>query len=129
LVTSDPLRIDPGNRPERRAGDRRRPLIHTDWRVMAAYLIYARKEITDEEVSREYSRQAVPQIREFGGEVLTARGATYALEGDWSPHSVTILKFDDRESLMRWYDSPEYAPLKEMRLASNVGDIIVVDNG
>jgi uncharacterized protein (DUF1330 family) len=94
---------------------------------MAAYFIYARKEITDEEVSRQYSQQAVPQIREFGGEVLAARGAVHALEGDWEPQSVTILKFDDRESLMRWYESPVYAPLKEMRLASNVGDIVVVD--
>jgi uncharacterized protein (DUF1330 family) len=28
---------------------------------------------------------------------------------------------------MRWYESPEYAPLKQMRLESNNGDIIVVD--
>jgi uncharacterized protein (DUF1330 family) len=94
---------------------------------MAAYLIYARREITDEEVSKRYSEQAVPQIRKFGGEVLTARGAVHALEGDWHPQSVTILRFDDREALMRWYDSSEYAPLKQMRLDSNVGDIIVVD--
>lgn len=94
---------------------------------MAAYLIYARKEITDEEISKRYSEQAVPQIREFGGEVLAARGAVHGLEGDWHPQSVTILRFGDREALMRWYDSAEYAPLKQMRLDSNVGDIIVVD--
>ena len=94
---------------------------------MAAYLIYARKEITNEAVSKRYSERAVPQIREFGGEVVAARGAVHALEGDWNPQSVTILRFDDREALMRWYDSPEYAPLKQMRLDSNIGDIIVVD--
>ena len=93
---------------------------------MAAYLIYARKAITDEEVSRRYSQLVVPQIREFGGELVVARGEVHALEGDWHPQSVTILRFEDRESLMRWYDSPEYAPLKQMRLDSNVGDIIVV---
>jgi uncharacterized protein (DUF1330 family) len=94
---------------------------------MAAYFIYSRKEITDEELSSRYSQQAVPQIREFAGEVLAARGAVHALEGDWHPQSVTILRFEDREALMRWYDSPEYAPLKQMRLDSNIGDIIVVD--
>jgi len=94
---------------------------------MAAYFIYARKEITDEEKSREYSRQAVPQIRQFGGEVLTARGAVHVLEGEWQPQSVTILKFDDIEALKAWYESPEYAPLKQMRLESNLGDIIVVE--
>ena len=94
---------------------------------MAAYFIYARTEITDEEKSREYSRQAVPQIRQFGGEVLTARGAVHVLEGEWQPQSVTILKFDDIEALKAWYESPEYAPLKQMRLESNLGDIIVVE--
>lgn len=94
---------------------------------MAAYFIYARQQITNEEISRQYSQQAVPQILEFGGEVLAARGAVQALEGDWLPQSVTILRFENREALMRWYESPEYAPLKQMRLDSNIGDIIVVD--
>lgn len=94
---------------------------------MAAYFIYARREITDEEKSREYSRQAVPQIQRFGGELLAARGAVHVLEGEWQPQSVTVLKFDDIEALRAWYDSPEYAPLKQMRLESNVGDIIVVE--
>lgn len=46
---------------------------------MAAYLIYARREITDEEVSKQYSQQAVPQIRGFGGGVLACpQGSTRA---------------------------------------------------
>jgi uncharacterized protein (DUF1330 family) len=79
---------------------------------MAGYFIYARKEITDEVKSREYSRRAVPQIQHFGGEVLAARGAVEVLEGDWKPESVTVLRFDDMEALKAWYESAEYAPLK-----------------
>jgi uncharacterized protein (DUF1330 family) len=30
---------------------------------------------------------------------------------------------------MRWYDSAEYEPLKQMRLESNLGDLIVVEGG
>ena len=96
---------------------------------MAAYLIYSREEITDREKSVRYGELAVPQIREFGGEVLVARGNVRALEGDWAPMAVTILRFETTEALMAWYDSPEYAPLKQMRLESNIGDIIVVDGG
>lgn len=61
---------------------------------MAAYFIYARSEITDVEVSKRYSELAVPQIHEFGGEVLVARGAVQPLEGDLNPQSVTILRSD-----------------------------------
>jgi uncharacterized protein (DUF1330 family) len=94
---------------------------------MAAYLIYSRTEITDEGLSKEYGRRVIPQIREFGGEVLVARGTVTPLEGRWDPLAITILKFDDRDALMRWYDSQEYAPLKRMRLDSNLGDMIVVE--
>jgi uncharacterized protein (DUF1330 family) len=94
---------------------------------MAAYLIYARKEITDEAKSREYSRQAVPQIQQFGGEVLAARATVEVLEGDWQPQSVTVLEFEDMEALKAWYEAPDYAPLKQMRLDSNIGDIIAIE--
>ncbi len=94
---------------------------------MAAYLIYSRTEITDEERSKEYGRRVIPQIREFDGEVLVARGAVTPLEGDWNPLAITILKFDDRTALMHWYDSEEYEPLKQMRLESNLGDMIIVE--
>jgi uncharacterized protein (DUF1330 family) len=94
---------------------------------VAAYLIYARSDITNEEKSRQYSELAVPQIRQFGGEVVAARGTVRVLEGEWQPKSVTILKFESTEALMTWYESPEYAPLKQMRLESNIGDMIIVE--
>lgn len=96
---------------------------------MAAYFIYSRREITDEVKSLRYGELVVPQIREFGGEVLMARGKVDVLEGEWEPMAITILRFDTMEELMAWYESPEYAPLKQMRLESNIGDIITVDGG
>ncbi|MCU1492242.1 MAG: hypothetical protein JWO62_6 [Acidimicrobiaceae bacterium] len=96
---------------------------------MAAYFIYGRSEITDNTKSLRYGELVTPQIRRFGGEIAVARGNVHALEGDWEPMAVTILRFESREALMAWYDSPEYAPLKQMRLESNIGDVIVVDGG
>jgi uncharacterized protein (DUF1330 family) len=95
---------------------------------MAAYVIYARRHETDEEKSRQYSRLAVPQILEFGGDVVTARGKVDVLEGEWYPKAITILKFESKQELMNWYQSSEYAPLKQMRLESNIGDLVVVDD-
>jgi uncharacterized protein (DUF1330 family) len=96
---------------------------------VAAYLIYSRTAITDMAKSLRYGELVIPQIREFGGEVVVARGNVHALEGDWDPMAVTILRFETKEALMAWWDSPEYAPLKQMRLESNIGDIIVVEGG
>jgi uncharacterized protein (DUF1330 family) len=94
---------------------------------MAAYVIYARRDEIDEGKSREYSQLVVPQIREFGGEIVTARGKVHVLEGQWQPKAITILKFENKQALMKWYQSYEYAPLKQMRLESNIGDFVVVD--
>jgi uncharacterized protein (DUF1330 family) len=94
---------------------------------MAAYVIYARRDETDEEKSRQYSKLVVPQIREFGGEIVTARGKVHVVEGEWQPKAITILKFENKQALMNWYQSPKYVPLKQMRLESNIGDFVVVD--
>jgi uncharacterized protein (DUF1330 family) len=94
---------------------------------MAAYVIYARREEIDEGKSRQYSKLVVPQIREFGGELVSARGKVDVLEGEWQPKSITILKFESKQALMNWYQSSEYAPLKQLRLESNIGDLVVVD--
>jgi uncharacterized protein (DUF1330 family) len=96
---------------------------------MAAYLIYSRTAITDMAKSLRYAELVIPQIRQFGGEVVVARGSAEVLEGGWDPMVVTILRFETKEALMAWWDSPEYAPLKQMRLESNTGDIIVVEGG
>jgi uncharacterized protein (DUF1330 family) len=94
---------------------------------MAAYFIYARTAITDEEKSKRYGELVVPQIRQFGGELVAARATPRVLEGHWQPMAVTVLKFDDMDSQMTWYESEEYAPLKQMRLESNTGDVIVIE--
>lgn len=95
---------------------------------MAVYLIYARHDITDEAKSRRYSELVVPQIRAFGGEIVAARGEIHVLEGAWQPKSVTIIKFESKAALMTWYESADYAPLLQMRLESNAGDLLVVES-
>lgn len=96
---------------------------------MPAYFIYARSAITDVEKAKRYSELVIPQIREFGGELLAARATPRVLEGDWDPMAVTVLKFEDMESLMTWYESEQYAPLKQMRRESNTGDVIAIEGG
>jgi uncharacterized protein (DUF1330 family) len=94
---------------------------------MAAFLIYARRDITDEAKSRRYSELVVPQIRAFGGEIVVARASVQALEGAWEPKSITIIRFENKEALLTWYHSAEYAPLLQMRLESNTGDVTVIE--
>lgn len=81
---------------------------------MAAYLI-ADVDIKDPAAFEEYRREVPATEVPFGGRYLGRGGQTKVLEGDWQPHRLVIVEFPDMDSLMAWYDSPEYARLKAIR--------------
>lgn len=57
------------------------------------------------------------------------------LEGDWhpgrpnddkEPERVTVIAFPDMARLKEWYDSEDYAALKDLRRKSSVCDVVAV---
>ena len=81
---------------------------------MAAYLI-ADVDIRDPAAFEEYRREVPATEVRYGGRYLGRGGQTRVLEGDWQPHRLVILEFPDMDSLVAWYDSPEYARLRAIR--------------
>jgi uncharacterized protein (DUF1330 family) len=77
----------------------------------------------------EYRRRSEGSMARYGGRyrsVLQHRVQT--LEGDWQPpYGVVVLEFPSFEAAVAWYHSPEYAPLREQRMAGDRWDLIVVD--
>ena len=93
---------------------------------MSAYLIVD-INITDVLGYQEY-KDKVPDVHAlFGGNYLVRGGATKVLEGDWHPNRLVVLEFPDMASLASWYDSPEYAALKEVRKNSAITRLIAVE--
>ena len=93
---------------------------------MAAYLI-ADVNVTDAAVFEEYKREVPATEQRYGGKYLGRGGLTKVLEGDWEPHRLVIVEFPDMASLLAWYNSPEYARLKAIRLMSANTRIIALD--
>ncbi|MEJ6784516.1 DUF1330 domain-containing protein [Aminobacter sp. Piv2-1] len=81
---------------------------------MAAYLI-ADVDVTDAAAFEEYKREVPATEQRYGGRYLGRGGTTKVLEGDWHPHRLVIVEFPDMDSLIRWYESPEYVRLKAIR--------------
>ena len=48
------------------------------------------------------------------------------LEGDWHLHRLILLEFPSVEQARRWYQSDEYAPVKDIRLKTAVTQVILV---
>jgi uncharacterized protein (DUF1330 family) len=102
---------------------------------MTAYFIAHRRAITDAATLKAY--QGVDgTVAQFGGKVVVREDRFEVLEGDWHPgrtsnderpERITVIEFPDKASLQRWYASPEYTRLKELRLKSSASDAIAVE--
>lgn len=97
---------------------------------MVAYIILVGREAPkDMTVMRPYIEQAESVLARYGGH-YRARGRhrVTLLEGDLGPfRGVTIIEFPTPEQARAWYDSPEYAPLKALRLANARFDTLLVE--
>ena len=93
---------------------------------MAAYVI-ADVDVTDPDLFAEYRKLVSPIVDAFGGKYLVRGGGSEAVEGDWTPHRTVVIEFPSVERAREWYDSPEYAPARDMRFRSANTSLIIVD--
>ena len=81
---------------------------------MSAYVI-VEFTVKDPEMYREkYAPIAGQTAKEHGGEVIAA-GNWEVLHGDGSLTSGALMRFPDHEAVIKWYNSPEYQQLIEVR--------------
>jgi len=81
---------------------------------MSSYVI-VEFTVRDPDVYREkYAGNAGKTAKEYGAEIL-ANSNWEILDGDPMLSSGVIVRFADRETALRWYSSPEYQQLIEVR--------------
>jgi len=93
---------------------------------MSAYVI-AEIEITDPATYEEYRKQVPAVIAKYGGRYTVRGGKVEPLEGGWSPKRLAVLEFPTLEQALKWYRSPEYAPLIKLRQKASRGRLVLVE--
>lgn len=93
---------------------------------MAGYVLID-NEATDEAVFAEFLEKVPATVDAYGGKYLVRGGATEVMEGDWTPHFVVVVEFDNVEQAKTWLSSPEYAEVKEIRLRAANTRVMVVE--
>ena len=93
---------------------------------MSAYLI-AEIEITDPAAYEDYRKQVPGVIAKYGGKYVVRGGKVEALEGGWSPKRIAVVEFPSMEQALKFYRSPEYAPLIAIRQKASRGKLIIVE--
>ena len=93
---------------------------------MPGYLI-ADITVTDQEGFDAYRKEVPDTIAKYGGEYVIRGGVGEAVEGDWNPNRIVVLKFESLARAKEWYNSEEYQRIIGLRLDSSKGEIIFVD--
>ena len=92
---------------------------------MKGYLI-ANVDVHDREGFEKYRDEVAPLVAKFGGRYLVRGGEVRNVEGDLGLKRLVLLEFPTLEDAQRFYDSPEYAPVLQMRLNCSNSDVALV---
>src|SRR5882762_8944540 len=81
---------------------------------MAAYSI-TDVEVLDAEGFKRYRELAAAAVSQYGGRFLVRGAEPVVAEGEWpSGQRVNVIEFASMERLRTWYNSPEYAPTRDI---------------
>jgi uncharacterized protein (DUF1330 family) len=93
---------------------------------MAAYIIAA-LEVLDEDLFAQYRARVPSLVAQFGGRYVIRGGAVEPVEGEPMFSRLTVLEFADVAAARRFLDSPQYAPVKQIRLDSCRSRLSIVE--
>ncbi|MDR7277126.1 DUF1330 domain-containing protein [Catenuloplanes atrovinosus] len=94
---------------------------------MTAYVVID-LDVDNPEGFQEYLDGVVPLMERAGGRNVLTEPDTLVLEGDWRPSTLVIHEFPDRAAVQRFWDSPEYQPLKDIRRRHSRVRVVVGEN-
>ena len=95
-------------------------------KLMSVYVV-AQINITDPDTFKKYGERVAPTVKQYGGRYLVRGGSMENLEGKFTRSRLVVIEFDSKESAKRWYTSPEYGPLIQLRQQASEGEVLIVD--
>lgn len=93
---------------------------------MSAYFIMHNR-IRDEGKLQEYRSKAFQTMENYNYEMLIFDENSHVIEGETKFTRTIVFKFESRDALMTWYESPEYQEVLPLRLQATEGFSVVVD--
>jgi len=94
-----------------------------------AYLVVQLAIKTQEDYLQRYGLPLLAMFEDRGAEVLAVSPAPVVLEGAWAGNWTVVVRLPSMQAAQDWYQSPEYQPLKELRIneLTESGTAVFVD--
>lgn len=93
---------------------------------MAVYLISS-IDITDENNHDEFHAQGEALVSNYRGRYLVNGGSIEVLKGEWTPRQISIIEFDEADSMEAMFESDDFAMLRELAAGIVEGCLVRVD--
>jgi len=91
------------------------------------HYVVADIDVTDPRWVAEYLKTVTPMVERYGGRYLARTGRFEKLEGSRaSPQLLLVIEFPSREAAVAFYQSEEYRPYLQRRLAGSRGQFYLV---
>jgi uncharacterized protein (DUF1330 family) len=85
---------------------------------MNAHCFFDVRQVFDGEKLSTYQQGVRATVERHGGRYLLVGGPCELLEGVWRPVVPVLIQFPDAAHARSWYRSPEYRPLRDLRIAA-----------
>lgn len=85
---------------------------------MAAYIIFTHRVTDADTLNNNYLPRAVETLGPYAPDILVVDENIEVIEGDSGHTRCVVLKFKDRDEAKKWYNSPEYQAIVNLRLDS-----------
>lgn len=91
------------------------------------YYVIAEMQVTDPGWVADYVANVTPMIERRGGRYLARTSHAEKLEGERArPRLVVVTGWPSREAAMAFYESEDYRPYREARVAGAVNELMLV---
>jgi uncharacterized protein (DUF1330 family) len=94
--------------------------------MTSAYII-SDVTVTNPEQYERYKKLSTIAMQAYGAEICVRGGAVEALEGDWSPSRLVVLKFPSSDKARSFYNSAEYGAARTSREGAAVMRMVLVE--
>ena len=92
------------------------------------YFLLVDVDIHNIDKYKKYLEKVKPMVEKFGGKYLIKGGKIDAKETDlWKPKRIVLVKFPNKSSALKWYNSEEYRALKNLRLNNASSNILFIE--
>jgi len=81
-----------------------------------AYTMVHAKVKNHEEFRQRYGKFVRPMFEKFGAQLIAGSPTPKVVEGSWAGNWAAVIRFPSMAVAEAWYNSPEYQPMKDLRI-------------